>query len=465
MLNQQIIPPAKNNIIELEITAMSNDGIGIGKINSYVMFVPNSAIGDKLLVKVLKTKKSYGYGKIERIIEPSKSRIESDCPICQRCGGCSYRHINYEEELKIKKQKVSDCISRIGNLKYVTVNDTIASKNINNYRNKTIMPLGLDNNGDLMMGFYSKNSHRIVNCDNCKLQNDSFTEISRIFKKWLLDSKQSIYDEQTQQGNIRNLYIRIAEGTDEIILCIVSQQLYLNNEDELISMMTKAVPNIKGIIINQNDKDTNVVLGDKYRTIWGNDYIIDTLSGLKFKLSVPSFYQVNHDQTEVLYNIASQLAEVTPDKTVLDLYCGTGTIGLTMARSAKKIIGIDIVKEAIDNARDNATLNNICNAEFICLDLSKAADVILNKKEKIDVVIIDPPRKGCDAKLISVIGKISPDKVIYISCDPATLARDLKIFDEIGYKTNCAQPVDMFPRTFHVETVTLLSRKAPDARN
>lgn len=449
----------KNNLIEIEIVSMSSDGVGIGKIDNYVIFIPNSAIGDKLLIKILKSKKNYAYGKIEKIIEPSKNRIKPDCQICEKCGGCTYRHISYEEELKIKKQKVSDCISRIGNLNDVLIKDTISSKNINNYRNKVIMPLGIDNNGNIIMGFYSKNSHRIVNCDSCNLQNNIFMEISKIFKKWIIEFNQSIYNEQTKQGNIRNLYARIADGTGEIIICIVSQQLYLNHEKELIKMIVNAIPNVKGIVLNQNNKDTNVVLGDKYRTIFGNNYITDSLCNLKFKLSIPSFYQINHDQTEILYKSALDLAGTISNKTILDLYCGTGTIGLTMAKYAKKIIGVDIIEESIINAKENANLNNISNAEFICSDSSKAIDIIFDKKEKIDIIIIDPPRKGCDMNLISTIGKISPEKVIYISCDPATLARDLKIFNSIGYQTNFAQPIDMFPRTCHVETVVKLVRK------
>lgn len=450
----------KNDLINLNILEMTSQGVGIGKHEGLVIFVPSSCSGDIVNVKILKVKKSYAFAKIQKVIEYSKNRVSIDCPVYLKCGGCSLRHIDYEYELRVKEQKVKDNILRIGGISDVCIKRIVPSPKVNYYRNKSQIPIGTNNENIVELGFFALHSHRIVECENCLLQPLFFSDIIKSFKKWAIKYKISTYDEKTHNGILRNLYIRYAEKTDEVMVCIVvNSNSKIKNENELLAILKSEVKNLKTVIVNYNTNDTNVILGQKCRTIYGDGYITDIICNLKFNISPLSFFQVNRAQAENLYNKAIEYANITKDDIILDIYCGTGTIGLTMASRAKKLIGVEIVEDAIINARNNCNLNNITNAEFICSDAKSAVQRLKARGESPSVVILDPPRKGCDIDTISTIAEMKPKRVVYISCDSATLSRDLKEFNNKGFKPVEITPFDMFPRTSHVETVVILGRK------
>ncbi|MBR2109117.1 MAG: 23S rRNA (uracil(1939)-C(5))-methyltransferase RlmD [Ruminococcus sp.] len=445
----------KNDIIKLNITSMTAQGSAVGKTaDGIVVFVPCAAVGDELEVKILKTKKTYAYGKIERIISPSKSRIEPDCPHFPKCGGCVYRHIDYNSEKEIKFNRVKDAVERIGGLKNVRINEVVSNDKTDRYRNKAQLPAGNTSDG-IELGFYALHSHRIVGCEDCLLQPEFFSKIMDITRDFMRFTEQSAYDEKTRKGKLRHLYIRYAEATDELMICYVINGKGLKREDILIAALKKEFPNLKSVVFNSNTENTNVIMGEKNRTAYGSDYITDELCGKRFKLSPLSFYQVNRAQAEKLYEIAKNYA-APYGKLLLDLYCGTGTIGLTMADKFDRLIGVEIVEDAVKDARENARINGVNNAEFICGDASFAADELGKNGLKPDVVVLDPPRKGCGEELCKTVAEMSPERVVYVSCDPETLARDLKTFDELGYKTQEITPVDLFSRTAHIESVALL---------
>ncbi|MFU0832574.1 MAG: 23S rRNA (Uracil-C(5))-methyltransferase RlmCD [Oscillospiraceae bacterium] len=448
----------KNQIIELHITGYTSEGNGVGRYNGIAVFVPRSAAGDQLSVKILKTTKNYAFGKIEKILSPSPDRIASDCPQFSRCGGCVYRHIRYDAECRAKQQRVQDAIERIAGFHYTVLNPIVCAENPDHYRNKAQLPVGNGVNGEISLGFYASHSHRIIDCEKCQLQPEVFASAMQAFREWERNTKDDVYDEKTGKGRLRHLFLRMAESTGEVMACIVVNGNGVHNEPELVKLFRKKVPGLKSVIINSNRERTNVILGSKCRTVWGQDFITDELCGLKFRISPLSFYQVNRRQTERLYNLAAEYAGLTGTETVLDLYCGTGTIGLSMAKKAGKVIGVEIVPQAVEDAKRNALENQIDNAEFLCMDAAKAADMLKNRGEKPDVVILDPPRKGCDESLIGTVAKMHVQRVVYVSCNPETLARDLKRFALFGYKTIQVTPVDLFPRTAHVECVTLMSK-------
>lgn len=449
----------KNELYETDITAFTTEGNGICRIDEMAVFVPGTAIGDHCIVRIVKVLKSYAFGRLEELLIPSKDRTEPDCNVSAQCGGCVYRHITYKAELAAKEQRVRDALERIGGFRGIEIQPIISAPDRNHYRNKCQLPIGLSKDGKMQLGFYAVNSHRIVDTHTCMLQPTEFDRIAEAFRAWQETAGESIYDEASHSGVLRHLYMRCGEKSGEILVCVVANSRKLRDEALLVSSLRKAVPEITGIVLNINREKTNVVLGKENRTLWGKDTITDTLCGLQFEISPHAFYQVNRTQAEVLYEKAAEYAALTGNENLLDLYCGTGTIGLSMAKKAKKLIGAEIVSAAIENAKRNAARNNIANAEFICGDAAEAAQTLYQRGEKPDVIVIDPPRKGCDTALISCISNMDPVRVVYISCDPATLARDLKHFDEVGYKINAVTPVDMFPCTAHVETVCLMSKK------
>ena len=452
----------KNDIIKLNITSVTSDGDGVGRTSDgMVVFVPNTAVGDELLVRVLKVKKTIAYGKIEELLTLSLDRITPDCGVCERCGGCVYRHIGYDAELEIKRQKVIDAVTRIGGLDEALVKDIIPSKNIDGYRNKAQIPVSSDHNGRPVMGFYARHSHRIVPKTECKLSPDIFNEIAADFYSFLEKYPHVIFNENNKNG-IRHLYLRYAESSSDVMVCVVAGKHDFPHSDELFNSLEEKYPQIRSIIININPDDTNVILGKKNLSVYGQPYITDVLCGLSFEISPLSFYQVNRGQAENLYQKAREYAALTGEETLLDLYCGTGTIGLSMAKDCKVLIGVEIIEDAVENAKKNAEKNGITNARFLCADASEAAKQLREEGIAPDVIIVDPPRKGLTPDLIKTIVKMSPDRVVYVSCDPATLARDLKLFTEKNYSAKEITPCDMFPRTAHVETVVLLSRKIPD---
>ncbi len=449
----------KNDIIELDITSASAEGSGVGRTgDGLAVFVPLSAVGDRLRVRILKVKKTYAFGRLEEIISPSKERLGPDCPVYSKCGGCVWRHINYAEECRIKRQKVIDAAERIGGIS-AEIMPIIPSEKAERYRNKAQLPVGRDSDGRLLTGFYAFHSHRIIDCGDCALQPKIFSEVTDVTREFMALTDNTVYDEQSGKGRLRHLYMRLGEVTNELMVCYVVNGNGLKREDMLIGMLKERIPNLKTVVFNSNREKTNVILGGKNRTAYGNGYITDMLCGLKFRISPFSFWQVNRAQAERLYGKAKEYAGLSGNEILLDLYCGTGTIGLTMARDCKKLIGVEIIGDAVKDAEQNAALNGITNAEFICSDAENAAAQLEKNGLKPDVVIVDPPRKGCGEALVNTIAKMEPDRVVYVSCDPATLARDLKYFDRLGYKTNEITPVDMFPRTAHVESVVSISRQ------
>ncbi len=447
----------KNDIVALTIEDITGQGSGIGRIDGMAVFVPLTAIGDIINARILKVKKNYAYAKIENIITPSQSRITPDCGCYTKCGGCVFRHISYEEELKIKHRRVYDAVTRIGKIENFKMNYIVGAKNPNEYRNKSQIPFGYDKDHNIITGFYGTHSHRITGDGTCKLHPAEFDEITAIVKDWAKRYRVSVYDEINHSGLIRHLYLRYAAKNEQIMVCMVINGKKLPYKDELINELTKYSTKIKSIILNVNTEKTNVVLGKKCETLYGSDHITDILCELSFDISPLSFYQVNRDQAEVLYGIAKNYAAVGENDFLIDLYCGTGTIGLTMADKAKNVLGIEIIPQAIENAKKNAKMNGIDNAEFICSDAKTAAQDLAKKKTLPDVVVIDPPRKGCDKEVIESVCIMNPKRIVYVSCDPETLARDLALFEEKGYKTKEVTPVDMFPRTQHVETVVLMT--------
>lgn len=444
----------KNDIITLEITAMSAEGSGIGRYDGLAVFVPLSSVGDVLRVKVLKVKSNCAFGKIEEIISPSCDRIQPECPVFSKCGGCVYSHISYEAELEIKRKRVEDAVKRIGK-QDIDAMPIVSNMQSTAYRNKAQFPV----NADGSVGFYANHSHRIVPCEDCTLQPTEFSVICGLFTDWMKKSGNTVYNEQTGKGLVRHLYIRKATVTGEIMVCLVINGDSVRGIDEFKDrLLSRLGSQLKTLVLNINKNKTNVILADKCVNIYGDGYIYDRLCGVDIRIAPLSFYQVNHDMAELLYNKVKEYGQPM-GKTVLDLYCGAGTIGLSLADEAKRLIGVEIVPEAVEDAVFNAKNGGITNAEFICDDAAGAAKTLKKKGLSPDVVIVDPPRKGCSEQLLNIVAKdFSPERLVYVSCDPATLARDVKILDELGYKLIEYTPFDLFPRTSHVECCVLLMK-------
>ncbi len=447
----------KNDEIRLTITTLTSVGSGLGRYNDMAVFVDGAAVGDELEVHIIKVKKNYAIGKIKKIIKPSENRIEVDCDAYTRCGGCAYRHISYSHELQEKKQMVTDAMRRIGKID-IDCEEILSIENETRYRNKAQIPVGLDENGKVVAGFYSRRSHRIIPCDDCLLQMPQFAPIIKAVKSYITENPVTVYNEETKKGLVRHIYLRRGRKTGEIMFCLVINGDNLPRAQKLIDKVLSTGENITSIVININKQDTNVVLGSECKTIYGKDYIEDELLSLTFRISPLSFYQVNPEGTELLYGKAKELADLKQGETLLDLYCGAGTIGLTMADKAEIIIGVEIIPEAIENAKENARLNGIENARFICDDAKGAAKTLYDEGIRPDVVILDPPRKGCSEEVVKTVCDMSPERVVYVSCDVSTLARDCALFGELGYEVKRLCAVDMFPRTIHCECVCLLTK-------
>lgn len=449
----------KNDEFELEITGMTAEGSGVGHIDGMAVFAANTAVGDKILAHAIKVKKNYAVAKAMEILSPSPDRIEADCPVFNRCGGCVYRHISYEAELKIKWQRVDDVFKRIAGMP-LDIRPILGSEKTVFYRNKAQLPVGKDKDGNTKTGFYSSRTHNIIDCGCCLLQPEKFSKIADAVKKWIDENGISVYDETAHKGLIRHIYIRCAKDCREILVCIVINGRNLPESEKLWNELSAI--GATGLSININKEKTNVVLGKDMINLYGKDKIEDTLCDTVFEISPHSFYQVNRDQAEKLYTLAAEYARLDESTTLLDMYCGVGTIGLSMAKKVKQLIGVEIVPDAVENAKINAEKNGIKNARFICGDASVAAAQLEKEGIKPDVIILDPPRKGCDEELIKTVTRMNPKRIVYVSCDPATLARDCAVFKTLGYTiqkengSHLVTPVDMFPRTAHVETVVSL---------
>lgn len=451
-------PLSKNETVHLTITGMTADGSGVGRCRDMAVFVPNTALHDHACVRIVKTAKTYAVGKLMSLSRPSPDRVPVDCPYFAQCGGCVFRHISYAAELQIKEQRVRDALARIGGLDALPVQPIVGAQETDHYRNKAQIPIRRGANGELLLGFYAYHSHRVVPCEQCPLQPAVFDRAMQVFREWERDFPQEVYDESTGQGCLRHLYLRQARATGEVMVCVVANAGRLDGEEALAERLRAHIPGLKSVVLNENRERTNVILGKTCRTIWGDSVITDELCGLRFAISPLSFYQVNHAQTERLYTLVKEYAGLAGTETVLDLYCGTGTIGLTLAGAAKQLIGVEVVPQAVEDARKNAAFNGIANAEFFCGDATQAAKQLREDGRLPDVVVLDPPRKGCAPGLVDTVREMSPQRIVYVSCDPATLARDLKLFTGAGYQPEVLTPVDLFPRTAHVESVVLMSR-------
>lgn len=447
----------KNSIHTVSVDGFTAEGQGVARISGQVVFVKGAIPGETCCIKILKAGKNMAFSKIEEIITPSEHRVTPACPVFGKCGGCDLMHMDYDEELRFKRQRVNDALRRIGGLK-LDVSGIIGSDTVEGYRNKTICAVG-EKDGKKIAGFFRPHSHDIVPAENCLIQPDFSHRTVKAVLSWMEKHNVPAYDEVSASGLVRHFFCRRAVKTGEGQAVIVVSGRKIPAESALIGTIRDACPETKSIVLNVNNTRGNTVLSGDFITLWGSDTIEDELCGLKFSLSPRSFYQINHAQAEKLYGKALEYAALTGEETVLDLYCGTGTITLCLARGAKLAVGAEIVPEAIDDARDNAAKNGIANAQFICADAADAAKRLKADGLLPDVVVVDPPRKGLSPEVPGIIASMKPTRVVYVSCDPATLARDLKAFSELGYETVKAEAVDMFPRTKHVETVALLLRE------
>jgi len=443
----------KGSVYTAVIDGYSSEGLGIARVNGAVVFVPHAVRGEEIDLRITKVMKTSCAGEIVKIHNPSPERMEPECPYAGKCGGCAYRHLTYPEELWAKRQRVQDALTRIGGLE-LTVEEILGAKNPEHYRNKSQYPVGADGS----IGFFQARTHKVVPIRRCLIQTEAADRTAQAVGEWMRRYKISAYDETTGKGLVRHVCVRV-NRKGESLCCVVVNGNKVPREPELAAYVTAAVPHTVGVLLNSNTRRGNVVLGDKYRTLFGRNYLMDTLCGLEFKLSMPSFYQVNRDQAEVLYGKALKFAGLTGNETVLDLYCGIGTITLCLAKAAKRVIGAEIVPPAIRDAKENALRNHVENAEFFCGDAADIAAKLESDGLRPDVVTVDPPRKGLAPEVIASVAAMGPEKVVYVSCDPATLGRDVKIFREFGYEAKRAAAVDMFPGTAHVETVVLLSRE------
>ncbi|MBR5411092.1 MAG: 23S rRNA (uracil(1939)-C(5))-methyltransferase RlmD [Clostridia bacterium] len=445
----------KNDEIALEITGFTSEGSGIGRHNGLAVFVSGAAPGDIVKVVIIKAKSNYAVGKLLTVLRRSEDRVEPDCPVFPKCGGCVFRHVSYEAELRYKQQRVEDAFSRIGHLN-ITVSPIVGGEP-DGYRNKAQFPVQLAG-GRLFTGFYAPFSHRVIHCPDCRLQPKEFASILRTVARWAEKYKIPVYDETSGKGLLRHIYLRKGFATGQIMVCLVINGEKVFKAKELTDALLKLGCGVETVLLNHNTEDTNVVLGKTNTVLYGDGTIEDVLLGKRFRVSPLSFYQVNHDGAERLYAKAHEFAKTGAHDVVLDLYCGAGTIGLTMADDVKTLIGVEIVPEAVEDAKTNAELNGITNARFMCADAAKAAETLKSEGVTPDAVIVDPPRKGCDEALLRTVANMGPERIVYVSCDPATLARDCAVLDRLGYRVKEVCPFDMFPRTAHVECVTLMTR-------
>ena len=454
---QKQIPVVKNRDYEIKIDNLGMNGEGVGRIDGYTIFVSGALPGETVRIKVVKVERNYGFGKQLEVLIPSKDRVKPKCRFSGRCGGCQLQHMSYGLQLDFKKQMVKDALERIGGIDDPVIYDTIGMEDPWGYRNKMQFPVGLQKD-KLAIGFYAPRSHNIIDIDSCHIQHEINDQIVQIVRNYTDNSGVVPYDELTHRGFIRHVVSKTGFQSGEVMVVIVTNGTNLPHKKELIEALRKGVPGIVSIVQNINPKKTNTVLGNKNIVLWGKDHIIDFIGDIKFKISPLSFYQVNPIQTAVLYNKAVEFAGLTGEEVVIDAYCGIGTISLFMAKRARKVYGIETIPQAVEDARINALENNISNVEFIAGEAETVVPDMIGRGLQIDVAVVDPPRKGCDSKLLDALVKAKPKRIVYVSCNPATLARDLKYLSEKAYKVVEVQPVDMFPQTSHTESIILLQK-------
>ena len=462
----------KNEIYTMTIEDIGAEGEGIGKVDGFTLFVKDALIGDKIEVKVIKVKKNYGYGRLMRIITPSPYRVEAKCLNARACGGCQIQHLDYAEQLKYKQKKVENLLERVGKVKDYEMLPIMGMEEPYYYRNKAQFPVGKNKDGEIVTGFYAGRTHSIIDTEHCYIQHPLNEKLIQIVKKWMKQNQIEPYDEVSGKGLVRHILTRVGYRTKEVMVCLVLNGKKLPKADILVNML-KDVPGMTSICFNVNREKTNVILGNEVHVLWGQGYIEDYIGDIKFQISPLSFYQVNPVQTQKLYGKALEFAGLTGTETVWDLYCGIGTISLFLAKNAAQVYGVEIVPQAIEDAKKNAKINGITNAEFF---VGKSEEVLPKYYEDYakahggntttaDVIVVDPPRKGCDEKLLACIVSMQPKRMVYVSCDPATLARDLNYMENHGYKVYKVQCCDMFAHSVHVETCVLLGRKIVNDKN
>ncbi|MDU1257154.1 MAG: 23S rRNA (uracil(1939)-C(5))-methyltransferase RlmD [Clostridium perfringens] len=452
----------KNKEYIFDIISQGYEGEGIAKIdNKYPIFIEGALKGEKVKVRIVKVNKNFAYGKLMEVLEASEERVNPPCAIYKRCGGCKLQHASYKVQLDFKWDRVKDCVSKIGKLDPSIVKYPLGMENPWRYRNKVQLPIGLIN-GEVKIGFFAPRSHDIIDMESCLIQDEIGDKVVKLTREWIEKFNIRPYNvdgEYDEKGIVRHIMIRRGFTTNEVMVVLVTNGEKLPHKEEFVDLMVKNIPGIKSVIQNINSKKTNVILGLESKTLWGEDTISDYIGDFRFNISPLSFFQVNPTQTEVLYGKALEYANLTGNEEVFDAYCGTGTITLFLSQKAKKVYGVEIIPQAIDNAWINAKENKVENVEFFVGESEVVIPDLINKGVKADVVVVDPPRKGCDKKLLDAITNINAKKIVYVSCDPSTLGRDLAILEENGYKTLEVQPVDMFPNTSHVENVAKLIKK------
>ena len=480
-IDHEVVRLNKNDIVEITIEDMSDEGLGIGHAEGMALFVKDAVVGDRVRAKAVKVKKNYAFARIEEVLQPSEDRTEPVCPVARSCGGCQIQEMRYEAQLRLKEQKVRNNLTRIGgfhiddnrivnsaDMKAIGSGEEVSDAGIFcpiigmdtpwKYRNKAQFPIGTGRDGNPVAGFYAGRTHSIIDNHQCDIGIEENRIVLETVLDWMKQYHVSAYNETTGMGIIRHVMTRAGFATGQLMVVIVAASQRLPKEEQLVKALKAALKeqsfHLTSIVLNINKARTNVILGEGSRTLLGEDYIEDKIGELTYRISSKSFYQVNPAQTEKLYMTALSYAQLTGEETVWDLYCGTGTISLFLAQKAGKVIGVEVIPDAIRNAEKNADINHIDNCEFI---VGKAEDVV-DRLEQAEVIVVDPPRKGLDHTVVDTILRCAPDRIVYVSCDSATLARDLKLFAEGGYRIRKVQPVDMFPHTVHVETVVLLSR-------
>ncbi|WP_415295398.1 23S rRNA (uracil(1939)-C(5))-methyltransferase RlmD [Clostridium perfringens] len=452
----------KNKEYIFDIISQGYEGEGIAKIdNKYPIFIEGALKGEKVKVRIVKVNKNFAYGKLMEVLEASEERVNPPCAIYKRCGGCKLQHASYKAQLDFKWDRVKDCVSKIGKLDPSIVKYPLGMENPWRYRNKVQLPIGLIN-GEVKIGFFAPRSHDIIDMESCLIQDEIGDKVVKLTREWIEKFNIRPYNvdgEYDEKGIVRHIMIRRGFTTNEVMVVLVTNGEKLPHKEEFVDLMVKNIPGIKSVIQNINSKKTNVILGLESKTLWGEDTISDYIGDFRFNISPLSFFQVNPTQTEVLYGKALEYANLTGNEEVFDAYCGTGTITLFLSQKAKKVYGVEIIPQAIDNAWINAKENKVENVEFFVGESEVVIPDLINKGVKADVVVVDPPRKGCDKKLLDAITNIDAKKIVYVSCDPSTLGRDLQVLEDNGYKTLEVQPVDMFPNTAHIENVAKLIKK------
>ncbi len=454
----KVQPVKKNQYIEMIIIGLGHEGQGIGKYEGYTIFVPHGLPGDKIKVKVIKVNKNFGIGRLIEIIEESPNRVQPRCTVYKECGGCQLQHLSYDEQLNEKRKLVKDNLTRIGKIENVIIHPTIGMSDPWSYRNKSQIPFA-DSEGGLIAGFYSKGSHQIIDMKECLIQQEQNNLIVQAIRHISEEIGITAYNETTYQGILRHVITRVGVNTGDLMLILVTNRRQFENKEKLVKRIVEEVPNLTSLIQNINEQRTNVIMGRESIVLYGQEVIYDTIGNLRFAKSPRSFYQVNSEQTKVLYDKAMEYVGLTGEEIVIDAYCGIGTISLFLAQKAKHVYGVEIVPEAISDAKRNAELNGIYNTTF---EVGAAEEILPKWKEQginADVIVVDPPRKGCDQALLETLIELKPKKIVYVSCNPSTLARDLRILEDGGYKAIEVQPVDMFPQTGHVETIVALYKK------